>query len=59
MWDLEVPSKIKNFVWRARKEALPVKKNLCRRKISQDGQCEICKVGGENCLHALFFCSDV
>ena len=54
-----MPSKIKNFVWRASKDALSVKKNLLRRKISQDGQCEICKARDEDCLHALFFCSEV
>ena len=59
VWSLEVPSKIKNFVWRASKDALPIKKNLLRRKISQDGQCEICKARDEDCLHALFFCSKV
>ena len=59
VWNLEVPSKIKNFVWRASKDALPVKKNQFRRKISQDGQCDICKAGDEDVLHALFFCSEV
>ena len=59
VWSLEVPSKIKNFVWRASKDALPVKKNLLHRRISQDGQCEICKAGDEDCLHALFFCPEV
>ena len=54
-----MPSKIKNFVWRASKDALPVKKNLFRIKISQDGQCDICKAGDEDGLHALFFCSEV
>ena len=59
VWSLKVPSKIKNFVWRASKDALPVKKNLLRRKIAQEGQCDICKAGDEDCLHALFFCSEV
>ena len=59
VWSLEVLSKIKNFVWRASKDALSVKKNLLHRKISQDGQCEICKARDEDCLHALFFCSEV
>ena len=54
-----MPSKIKTFVWRAIREALPVKSNLCRRKITQDGQCEVCKTGDEDCSHAIFFCSDV
>ncbi|XP_075654720.1 uncharacterized protein LOC142624873 [Castanea sativa] len=59
VWSMEVPSKIKNFVWQASKDALPVKMNLLRRKISQDGQCDICKAGDEDCLHALFFCSEI
>ena len=54
-----MPSKIKNFVWQASKDTLPVKNNLLHRKISHDGQCEICKAGDEDCLHALFFCSEV
>ena len=54
-----MPSKIKNFVWRASREALLVKYNLCRRKITQDGQCEVCKTGDKDCSHAIFFCFDV
>ncbi|KAK7857643.1 putative ribonuclease h protein, partial [Quercus suber] len=59
VWSMAVPGKIKNFVWRASREALPVRKNLCRRKITQDGKCEACKEGDEDCSHALFFCSVV
>lgn len=59
VWSLEVPSKIKNFVWRACKEALPTRRNLQRRKIILDGLCDTCKVRDEDCSHALFFCSDV
>ena len=59
LWGLEVPSKIKNFLWRASREALPVKANLCRRRITPEGQCEICRTGDEDCSHAIFFCSDV
>ena len=46
-------------MWRASRDALPVKKNLLRRRISQDGQCEICKAGEEDCVHALFLCPEV
>ena len=59
VWGMEIPCKIKNFLWKASREALLVKKNLCRRKIAQDGQCETYKEKDEDCLHALFFCFDV
>ena len=59
VWGLEVPSKVKNFVWRACREALPTRKNLQWRKIVPDGLCDLCKAGEEECSHALFFCSDV
>ena len=59
LWGLEVPSKIKNFLWRASREALPVKANLCRRRITPEGQCEIYRTGDEDCSHAIFFCSNV
>ena len=59
LWSLGVLSKVKNFVWRASWEALPVKANQCRRRITREGQCETCKTGDETCSHAIFFCSDV
>ena len=59
VWGLEVPSKVKNFVWRACREALPTRKNLQRRKIVPDGLCDLCKAREEECSHALFFRSVV
>ena len=59
IWDLEVPNKVKNFVWRACKEALPTKENLYRRKIAQNALCENCKEQNEDGSHFIFFCSNV
>ena len=56
---MEVPSKIKNFVWRACKEALPTKRNLLHRKITTSALCENCKVNDEDCAHAIFYCSNL
>ena len=56
---MNVPNKIKNFVWRSCKEALPTKANLYRQKITVDAICDRCKVRTEDCSHALFFCSNV
>ena len=59
VWRLEVPNKVKNFVWRACKEALPKKANLCRRIIIPEATCEVCKAENEDVSHAIFFCSSV
>ena len=59
VWVLEVPSKVKKFIWRACREALPTRKNLQRRRIVPNGICDLCKAEEEDCSHALFFCSDV
>ena len=59
LWKMNVPNRIKNFVWHSCREALPTKANLCRRKITVDAICDRCKVRMEDCSHALFFCSSV
>ena len=59
IWSIEVLNKIKNFVWRCSREAIPTRANLCKRKIVPDGVCDKCKSHAEDCSHALFFCSDV
>ena len=56
---MEIPNKVKNFMWRTCREALPTKANLSRRRIVHDGVCDRCKRHNEDCSHALFFCSDV
>ena len=57
IWSLSVPNKVKNFLWRTCKEALPVKKNLRRRQIIEDDTCDHCKSNVENEFNALWECS--
>lgn len=59
LWRMEVPSKVKNFVWRACKEALPTKKNLLRRRVTTSALCENCNEIEEDCAHAIFYCPNV
>nr|POE80999.1 putative ribonuclease h protein [Quercus suber] len=56
IWRLGVPQKIKHFLWRAVREALPTKINLCKRQVVVDGMCKQCRDSAEDSIHALWFC---
>ncbi|KAJ1395623.1 Ribonuclease H-like superfamily [Sesbania bispinosa] len=57
IWKLAVPQKIKLFMWRACQNALPVKANLVRRRISNDSVCPVCGNGDESVEHSLLLCN--
>ena len=59
LWGMEVLSKVKNFVWRACKEALPTKRNLFHRKITTSALYENYRMCDEDCAHAIFYCSNL
>ncbi|XP_052289957.1 uncharacterized protein LOC127899857 [Citrus sinensis] len=53
---LEIPAKIKIFIWRVAQNLLPTTENLWKRKIVQDPWCPRCGSKWENVFHALFAC---
>lgn len=53
IWNLPVPSMVKNILWRAYKNAIPTKVNLIRRRVIDDPLCECCKLCAEIVLHSL------
>lgn len=57
VWRLNIPKKIKIFVWRAAKNLLPTAENLWRRKIVQEPICQMCKTKSEDVFHALMECN--
>ena len=57
IWQMQVPPKVKKFIWRACCNALPTKQALMRRKIVANSICERCKLAIEEAEHALWSCS--
>ena len=42
IWKLEIPNKIKKFIWRLCTNSLAINANLYKRKIKDDPVCNIC-----------------
>ena len=59
LWQLRMPNKIKNFVWRASNEALPTKMNLYHRHITESAICDLCGEFHEDSVHAIWSCKEV
>ncbi|KAK4397503.1 putative mitochondrial protein [Sesamum angolense] len=51
IWNASVPNKIKVFLWRACKEAIPTTTNLIKRKCEVDANCTSCGAPLENSKH--------
>ena len=56
IWSLDIPGKVRNFVWRSCKNSLPTETNLMQRKALKENLCEQCKSHQEDVLHALYGC---
>lgn len=59
IWRLDVPPKIRNFLWRVSNNALATKANLFYRKCSFFALCPICNAQEGSVEHMLFFCDHV
>ena len=56
IWAMNVPPKVKSFMWRACSNILPTRENLRRRKVQVDERCELCCQQLETCAHLLWEC---
>lgn len=56
LWSLDLPGKIKIFMWRVIKTLLPSYENLWKRKILQEPTCQRCRRSVETKSHALLDC---
>ncbi|RYR42163.1 hypothetical protein Ahy_A08g038627 [Arachis hypogaea] len=56
VWRIEVPQKIRKFLWKACHDILLVGSNLHKRKMSSDPICQICLKSLKTVEHALLLC---
>lgn len=55
-WNLNVPPKVKIFIWRAAHDYIPTELNLPRHHVPVLGTCSLCNYYLANTCHSLFFC---
>ena len=56
IWDLKVPPKIRNFMWRAVSNILPTRDNLYWRRVAMESTCEFHRQHPETEAHVLWEC---
>ena len=59
IWSLQVPAKVRHFLWRAYHESLPTRINLQHRHVLTDPRCESCNDMNETVIHALWQCKSL
>lgn len=56
IWKLKVPPRIRNLLWRAGFDSLPMWVNLAKRKVLTDTLCPHCNLEPEDTVHTLWSC---
>lgn len=56
LWNLNIPPKVKVFLWRVFYNALLTASNLAKRRVLVDTICHRCIGGMKDLVHALFTC---
>ena len=59
IWKLQVPGKLKHFLWRACTNSLPTIINLMKRRVLSDPVCHLCGQYLEDTMHAQWGCEAV
>ncbi|KAK2639750.1 hypothetical protein Ddye_027545 [Dipteronia dyeriana] len=54
LWNLNVPLKVKIFIWKACFDWIPTAPNLARRRVPVRDRCPMCKKEFDSTLHALW-----
>ena len=57
IWSLGIPNKLKTFAWKASRNILPTKVNLCRHGVIENATCEACELAKETSGHLFWDCT--
>lgn len=56
LWNLKIPHKVRNFLWRACNDYIPTRASLLSKRVSVSYYCPLCNRGVETTLHCLVTC---
>ncbi|KAL5783740.1 hypothetical protein ACOSP7_008769 [Xanthoceras sorbifolium] len=56
LWGLNIPAKVRMFVWRACRNLLPTRSLLAARRVPVGSGCPLCDAAVEFVLHSLWLC---
>lgn len=56
IWNLQIPLKVKHFVWRAAQGCLSTKENLIIKRVEVSSICPVCNIYAESAFHVLVTC---
>uniref|UniRef100_A0A803PY00 Reverse transcriptase zinc-binding domain-containing protein n=1 Tax=Cannabis sativa TaxID=3483 RepID=A0A803PY00_CANSA len=56
LWQLKIPPKVKNLLWRAVSGCLPTSFMLCTKNVDVPATCPVCQGNIETIMHALVTC---
>ena len=59
IWKLNVPSVVKNFLWPAYHDILPMRENLMKQKVVTNPMRPVCGLEVETTIHILWTCPSV
>lgn len=59
IWKLQVPNKVRHFMWWASGESLPTCSNLWFRHVLEDSTCSLCEDHPKDFIHCLWMCDHV
>ena len=56
IWDLDIPPRVKAFLWRLCRDCLPTNANIRTRWVNSPSICPLCELNVDTTFHTFFPC---